>query len=267
MKEFYLRMLLTGLLVVSSALFAIAQDPPPDAPPTPPGGAQRPTAPSTDPQPYDKVITKDAKTKDGVFKVHQIKDKFYYEIPKAELDKEFLWVAQIAKTTLGVGYGGQALGRRVVRWERNDNRIFLRNVNYSIVANPALPIAEAVQNSNTDSIIMAFPVAAFGPNDSVVIEVTRLFSTDVFELERPSAFERDSSRCDAFIHRANFALPDQYRGPFVDDIHPRSAASRCRRCGTGRWCSGRWNAARKRDGCSPPEHGQTARKSDDAASF
>src|ERR1035441_32486 len=49
------------------------------------------TPPSQDPQPYDKVITKDAKTKKGLFLVHQIKDKFYYEIPKAELNKEFLW--------------------------------------------------------------------------------------------------------------------------------------------------------------------------------
>jgi hypothetical protein len=183
---------------------AFAQDPTPEPPAAggAPGGAQRPTGPSTDPQPYDKVITKDAKTKDGVFKVHQIKDKYFYEIPKAELDKEFLWVAQIAKTTLGVGYGGQALGRRVVRWERNENRIFLRNVNHSIVANPSLPIAEAVQNSNTDSIIMAFPVAAFGPGDSVVIDVTRLFNTDVFELsarQRLSATALDPTR--SYIER------------------------------------------------------------------
>ena len=191
------------LCLLASVPVAFAQDPTPEPPAGggAPGGA-RPTGPSTDPQPYDKVITKDAKTKDGVFKVHQIKDKYFYEIPKAELDKEFLLVSQIAKTTLGVGYGGQALGRRVVRWERNENKIFLRNINYSIVANSALPIAEAVQNSNVDSIIMAFPVAAFGPNDSVVIDVTRMFNTDVFELsarQRLSATALDPTR--SYIER------------------------------------------------------------------
>ena len=46
--------------------------------------------PSAEPKPYEKVITKDAKTKPGVFTVHQVKDKWYYEIPKSELNKEFL---------------------------------------------------------------------------------------------------------------------------------------------------------------------------------
>lgn len=193
------------LCLLASVPVAFAQDPTPEPPAGggAPGGA-RPTGPSTDPQPYDKVITKDAKTKDGIFKVHQIKDKYFYEIPKAELDKEFLLVSQIAKTTLGVGYGGQALGRRVVRWQRNENRIFLRNVNYSIVANSSLPIAEAVQNSNNESIIMAFPVAAFGPNDSVVIDVTRMFNTDVFELsarQRLSATALDPTR--SYIERVS----------------------------------------------------------------
>ena len=32
-------------------------------------------------QPYDKVITKDAKTDEGLFSVHTVDDKRYYEIP------------------------------------------------------------------------------------------------------------------------------------------------------------------------------------------
>jgi len=91
----------------------------PQDPQTPPAGAgqERPGRPeqSTEPKPYDRVITKDAKSDPGVFTVHTIKDKVYYEIPKSELGKEFLWVSQIAKTTLGVGYGGQAMGNRVVK--------------------------------------------------------------------------------------------------------------------------------------------------------
>ena len=104
-----------------------AQEPPPEPPAA---GAPRPspTPPTQDPQPYDKVITKDAKSKQGVFTVHQVKDKYYYEIPKNEFNKEFLWVTQIARTTLGVGYGGQALVNRVVRWERNGNKMHLRNI-------------------------------------------------------------------------------------------------------------------------------------------
>src|ERR1043166_1755394 len=54
-----------------------------------------------DPQPYERVITKDAKTTKGLFTVHQIRERYYYEIPKSELGKEMLWNSQIAKTTLG----------------------------------------------------------------------------------------------------------------------------------------------------------------------
>ena len=109
--------ILFGICVLALVPVAFAQDPTPEPPPAggAPGGPQRPTAPTTDPQPYDKVITKDAKTSKGLFTVHKLRSKYYFEIPKNELGKEFLWVSQIAKTTFGVGYGGQAMGNRVVK--------------------------------------------------------------------------------------------------------------------------------------------------------
>ncbi|HEY6805977.1 MAG TPA: zinc-dependent metalloprotease [Pyrinomonadaceae bacterium] len=176
--------------VISAAVFATkshAQDPQPPAGGQ--GGAQgegqgfpnRGGAQAAEPRPYERVITKDAKSDEGVFTVHTIKDKVYYEIPKSELNKEFLWVSQIARTTLGVGYGGQAAGNRVVRWERRGNRIFLRNVDYDVVADPKLPVSRAVQAANNDTIIMAFNIEAFGKDESAVIDVTRLFTTEVTE--------------------------------------------------------------------------------------
>ncbi len=158
-------------------------------PPTPPagGGQDQPQRPGgrdqqqPEPRPYDRVITKEAKSDEGVFTVHTLKDKVYYEIPKSELNKEFLWVSQIARTTLGAGYGGQAAGNRVVRWERKGNRILLRNVAYDVVADPKLPVSRAVQAANNDTIIMAFNIEALGKDDAAVIDVTRLFTTEVTE--------------------------------------------------------------------------------------
>ena len=117
---------------------------------------------SPEPKAYDKVITKQAKSDPGLFTVHRIKDKVFYEIPDEELGKEFLRVSQIARTTLGVGYGGQAAGYRVVRWERRDNRVLLRSVSYDIIADTALPIAQAVQAANYEPILMSFNVEALG---------------------------------------------------------------------------------------------------------
>src|SRR5215471_6262335 len=184
-----------------------AQDP---AGGTPAGAQDRPSFPlpgQREPEikPYDKVITKDAKSDEGVFTVHRIKEKVYYEIPKRELDKEFLWVSQIAKTTLGVGYGGQAMGNRVVRWERVNNRILLRDVAYDVVADPKEPISKAVKAANNDSIIKSFYIEALdknGKDDSVVIDVTSLFTTEVTEFSARSRLRArgfDASR--SFIER------------------------------------------------------------------
>src|SRR5262249_10252283 len=130
---------------------------------------------------YDQVITREAKTDKGVFDIHKVGDIYYYEIPKAMLGKEFLLVTQIQKNTIGAGYGGSAIGNRVVKWERQGNRVFLRSVNYEIVAERDTPVAKAVAEANNDAIIMAFNVEANGTNESSVIDVTRLFTTDVPE--------------------------------------------------------------------------------------
>jgi hypothetical protein len=204
MKRAFSFLFALGVFVSLFAAIALAQEPTPEPPA---GGGQRPPGAggaSQDPQPYDKVITKDAKTKAGIFKVHQVKDKFFYEIPKSEIGKEFLWVSQIAKTTNGVGYGGQALGRRVVRWELGENnKVHLRNINYSVVADPSLPIAAAVDAANNNTILMTFNVAAWGPNnDSAVIDVGRLFTSDVFEFsarQRLNATTMDATR--SYIER------------------------------------------------------------------
>src|SRR5690606_23401951 len=65
-------------------------------------------------QPYDKVITKEAKTDTGLFSVHTVKDKHYYEIPDSLLGREMLMVTRIAKTATGIGFGGGKINTKVL---------------------------------------------------------------------------------------------------------------------------------------------------------
>lgn len=161
--------------------------PPTDAPaPETPPAAQAPTGGGrggrgSGPRPFNQVITSEARTDDGVFKVHRVGDTIYYEIPKGELGKDFLWVTQIKSTTIGAGYGGQEVSDRVVRWEQNGNRVFLKLVNFDVVADPDKPIAQAVAAANTPAILRAFNVAAISPIGNLVIDVTSLFTTEVLE--------------------------------------------------------------------------------------
>ena len=152
-------------------------------------------------QPYDEVITDEAVSEHGVFVVHQIDEKVFYEIPTSELDKEYLLVTRISKSTLGQGFGGQKLGTRVVRWVRYGDRVFLRDVNHDVVADASLPIARAVDAANTESIIQAFDIAALGEGDAPVIDVTDLYAREVTELSarsrlRARGFDRDRSYFD-----------------------------------------------------------------------
>ncbi|MDR3702952.1 MAG: zinc-dependent metalloprotease [Candidatus Sulfopaludibacter sp.] len=194
------------------AVLAAQDEPPAQAPQGGGGGGGRGAAAGgvPDPQPYDRVITKEAKTTKGLFTVHQIKERYYYEIPKSELGKDFLWNSQIARTAVGVGYGGGQLTDRVVRWELRGNRVLLEEANFSVVADPKEPIAMAVKAANNDSIIMALPVAAFAKDGAPVVEVTRLFTSDVQEFsarQHMGASGVDASR--SFIDRIR---------PFPDNI-------------------------------------------------
>ena len=172
-----------ALLLSVTVVGAVAQDEPGQGGGGGRGGAGTGAAvlPPPNPQPFDRVITKDAKSKKGLFTVHQVGDKFYYEIPKSELGKQYLWNTQISKTTIGVGYGGGQVTNRVVAWELHANRVYLRDINFSVAAKPDEPIAEAVKSANNDTIILAFNVAAYHDGDPV-IDVARLFTTDVPEI-------------------------------------------------------------------------------------
>src|SRR5262249_24073263 len=57
----------------------------------------------------------------------------------------------------------------------------LRDVRYSIRADTADPIAQAVKASNLAPIIRTFDVKAYGKDKAAVIEVTDLFKKDVPE--------------------------------------------------------------------------------------
>lgn len=154
--------------------------------------------PEPEPRPYERVITKDAKSQPGIFTVHQVGARYFYEIPTSELNKDFLWVSLIAKTTLGVGYGGQADGNHVVRWERHGNHVLLRSVSYEMVADDSLPVSTAVRAANNDTILVSFPIEAFGKDEAPVIDISRMFTTEVPEFSararlRARAFDPNRS--------------------------------------------------------------------------
>jgi hypothetical protein len=164
------------------------------------GAAANGQLPDPNPRPYGRIVTAEAKTRNGLFKVHRINSRLLFEIPRKELGKDQLLVQEIAKTTLGVGYGGQALGNRVLRWERRDNRVLLRGMSYEVIAgDTASPVVGAVQAANVQPIIAVFNVEAYGPDSSMVIDVSRLFTQVPLEF---SPAQRISPRAQIDVNRS-----------------------------------------------------------------
>ena len=149
----------------------------------PPGGQQdsaggRPSTPQ--PRPYARVITSEARTRTGLFKTHRIGDRVYFEVPRRELGKDMLVVTRAASGGDVAGFFGGG-GSRVVAWERNGNRILLRGRTFNISADTTAAISRAVESIRYGPIIASFNVESWGPDSAAVIEVTRLFTTNIPE--------------------------------------------------------------------------------------
>jgi len=149
-----------------------------------PGGFQggRPTGP----RPYKEIITDKAKTDEGLFKVHKVEDKYYFEIPDSLLNRDILVVNRISKAAAGMrngffGYAGDVIGQNVVRFEKGpNNKVFLRTISYAEYAKDSTsPMFWAVTNSNIQPIAAAFDIKAFGKDSaSSVIDMTDYVNSD-----------------------------------------------------------------------------------------
>ena len=191
-----------------------AQDPDSTRGPGGPGGAAAPRAP----RPYERVITAEAKTKRGLFGVHRVGDRLYFEIPRRELGRDQLLIGRYARAAAPTGggggggggggptaYAGDQFTERTLRWELNGNRVVLRGPEFAITSSDTTAsVLRAVQNANYAAVIATFNVESFGPDSAPVIDVTRLFTTAVPEIQAiPGTIDANRS----FIDR-HLAFPD-----------------------------------------------------------
>lgn len=165
------------------------------------------------PRPYDRVITREAKSRRGMFDVHRVADKLYFEIPRRELNKDMLLVGRFTRAAAANprlpggqfgNYGGDEFAERTLRWDRSGNRIILRSPSFAVVADTSAPIYRAVEASTYPPIIAVFNIEAYGPDSAAVIDVTRLYTTNVLEF---AAIRGNLDEKRSFIESA-VAFPD-----------------------------------------------------------
>ncbi|WP_158975251.1 zinc-dependent metalloprotease [Cellulophaga sp. L1A9] len=133
---------------------------------------------------YAAVITKEAITDDGLFKTHQVKKEYFYEIPFNVLNRDMLWVSRIAQIPSGLGGGymnaGSKTNEQVVHWVRFQDKVLLKIKSFSNIASSAKAISKSVLVNNYEPTLYAFDIKAFNTDSTaVVINVTKFFSEDV----------------------------------------------------------------------------------------
>lgn len=148
--------------------------------------------PRQGPKPYKEVITEKAITHPGLFTVHKIDEKWYFEIPDSMLGREFMAITRFSKTAAGGGlYGGELANQQTLQWEKGpSNILFLRVVTLVSMADTTNKIYKAVKSSSVNPIAAAFEIRAYGKDStSVVIDVTDFFKGDNLIVSIPQAIK------------------------------------------------------------------------------
>ncbi len=182
--NYFFKKFFFAFFAVSFAAAATAQDKPAAPPPAMPPAA--PAKPG--PKPYKEVITDKAKTSRGLFTVHKIEDKYYFELPVKLLGRDILVVNRVSKSSVEsvkqfYGYAGDEIAQSVIRFDKGpNNKIFLKNISYNV--NPSdstKPMYRSVMNSNIQPIAMAFDIKANAPDSlggGIVIDISDNITAD-----------------------------------------------------------------------------------------
>ncbi len=177
-KKLSVSAIFAGISVLSMAQTKPATPPVPGMPATPPAAA---STPKPGPKPYKDVITDKAVTRKGLFTVHKIEDKYFFEIPDKMIGRDILFVNRVSKSSIQTakgfyGYAGDQIGQGVIRLEKGPGqKIFLKSVSFDVRSDSSQDMFRSVANSNIQPIAMAFEVKAMVPDSlggGSVIEIT-----------------------------------------------------------------------------------------------
>jgi hypothetical protein len=218
-----MRKFLTALTLMAGVSTAIAQQRPtnPNQPPaggTPGAGGGRggaAAAQRSEPKPYKEVITDKAVSHPGLFTVHRVDDKWYFEIPDSVFGRDILVSTRYSKTAAGGNYGGEAVNLQTIQWQKGPSHTVFMKVEtiVNVAADSSQPIAQAVRNSNLNPIAAAFDIKAYGKSadstsGTAVIEVTDFFKGDNQPVSLTPAIKR----------RYNLAMISPERS-YIETIH------------------------------------------------
>ena len=127
---------------------------------------------------YEKIINKGGFTREGLFRVRHIEDKYYFEVPDSMLGRMLLCVSRFTAVPQDFGkFAGEEVNSLAVYLEQRDTtQLLLRQYVQSQLANDGDNIARTLQQSTVDPIVMAMKVIGRNKEDNAqMVDATPLF--------------------------------------------------------------------------------------------
>lgn len=143
-----------------------------------------PAAPAKQEQKEDEFAkaVKDFTKKEGVLNAYVKDENLFFEVPTAELSKDFLWYAELKGAPADAGsYSGQDINQAVFRFEKRGDKVLVRWVSHANRASDGT-VKFAVEKTNTMPIVASLPIKGTSPTGGLLVDVARLFRGGIPEM-------------------------------------------------------------------------------------
>lgn len=135
----------------------------------------------TSKQEYDKLL-KGAVTQDGLFKIHKVKDKYYWEIEKDMLNKDMLFSSRISSLSNNVDMvAGQMTDQPLlITFSVDKKNVYMHRKECKNICDENSEMYESFKRNNVTPIWKAFKIETYSADSNAyVIDITNLFAKDI----------------------------------------------------------------------------------------
>lgn len=115
-----------------------------------------------------KKLLKGAKTIDGMFKVHIVKDKYYFEIPKDLMGRDFMIASRVSSTSNNKDIAAGQMPRNpvLVTFSADKKKIYMHKKMVRNLCDTTSNMYAAFQRNFSDPIWEAYKIESLSPDSS-----------------------------------------------------------------------------------------------------
>jgi hypothetical protein len=143
-----------------------------------PAGRPGPGRPEQKFRDFGEVV-KDAKKYDGLFTLYQDEDHLFAEIKPGQFNQMYLAPIAIARGMASAGVPLNFGDEWILSFRRVGDKVQLVRRNIYYEAPPGSPLAKAVEQNYSDSVLLALPIVTINPGtQGVLIDFSNIFLND-----------------------------------------------------------------------------------------